>query len=240
MRSRSWSLASFSVLLSVSACGPTPATTDAATTGDAGPPADTGMTHDVGTDTGMAPADANTGIDGGHVPLAELCAHFAGCTPGETVAACMTSVQAELDRVTALGCSAQAAAANDCSYSIFVPSGSGTCTPTLATCDAPYTAYNHCVVAATGVSAFSCQGSYYCITTTGSASTPAQGCPSGLGSVVTSCPTTGTIVGRCTTRVPGDVTVASTYYDPLPTGVTSATLQSLCTSGTTPGVWTTP
>jgi len=198
----------------------------------------------VGSDAG--PLDGAVAVDaaGGLITARSLCEGLVACTPSLDVETCVAPVQADFDRVSALGCADEANGANACTLAIFRPGPSGTCMPDAFDCDVPYRAYNECVIDATGIDEFSCDArtspSATCTTYAGSASAPAATCVSLLAMGIESCPLD-TAAGRCVVVGAGGVTTTIAYYTPLPSGLTLTTLQGICEreTGGRAGTWTT-
>jgi len=192
----------------------------------------------VGSDAG--PVDAA----GGLITARSFCEGLVACTPSLDVETCVAPVQADFDRVSALGCADEANGANACTLAIFRPGPSGTCMPDTFDCDVPYRAYNECVIAATGIEAFSCDArtsaSASCVTYAGLGQAVATTCASISATVIASCPVD-SAAGRCVRAVAGGGTLTITYYTPLPSGLTLTTLQGICESaaGGRAGTWTT-
>lgn len=232
--------------LSFAACDPTP-TTDTGTSMPDVPSVVDGGGLDAGELDGGdddAPALSDGGSsDGGISEVDAYCAGLIACVPGLTLENCRAGYQSELARAEGLGCGEEADDANACTAEAWVPGpDGGACAPALEPCDEVYTAYNHCIVEATGIERFSCDAGYVCITTDGSSSTPEAGCPSALGELVDACPD-GEEVGRCVRDIYGDVTQTAVYYAPLPTGVTLESIEASCeaaSSAGSPGVWSVP
>ena len=212
---------------------------------DGGGPREDGGTRVV--DAG-APGDGGGPIDSGPsasdarpptTDPAMLCARLAMCA-GSDEMACLDRFAAERSRLEPLGCDDELARANDCSYFVLTPGPGGECGSDYERCDATYREFNRCVVDATGVEAFRCEASstiHSCVEYRGSGNDPASTCAVSSATRVDMC-STDAVVGTCVVDAVGGVTVTSTYYAPLPTGVTAAFLQSLCEMQM--GTWTMP
>lgn len=192
---------------------------------------------------GLATALLLAACDGGSTisPTArEICEASVRCAPSTSLDECVDTVQAQLDTAVRVGCIAEANAGNACTLGALGTPDGGACSFDPADCDAEYRAYNECLAENGGTNDVSCavdSSSFtWCVTYLGLSNDPETTCDSLMGTVVAECPTTDA-VGTCESEVSG-VTVITTYYGPLSTGVTPELFANQCRD--MGGTWSMP
>ncbi|HJL16192.1 MAG TPA: hypothetical protein RMH99_11070 [Sandaracinaceae bacterium LLY-WYZ-13_1] len=162
------------------------------------------------------------------VTASEVCDTLVACEITSDHGECVTSSEPGLRRAEDLGCAREADAANRCT----IEQLEADCDADLTVaCETVYDEYATCVGEGGAETDFACDGSddpstRLCTQYRNNPNDPATTCDALGGEPTDACPAEG-VVARCT--IAGATTTTELhYYDPLPTGLTLETLESIC------------